>query len=98
AWKPAIPLPIGAASWAARQPPIVNLQLPRAILLDWDKTGDCPMPGPDKGVLATATASPRQQRRRRVHDNLATEHQVVIAGVFSVMMADAANTRHEQHP
>ena len=39
-----------------------------------------------------------QQRRRRIDEDLAAQHQVLIFRVFAVVVADSVNTRHEQHP
>ena len=39
-----------------------------------------------------------QQRRRRIDEHLAAQHQVLIFRVFAVVVADSVNTRHEQHP
>ncbi len=36
-----------------------------------------------------------QQRRRRIDEDLAAQHQVLIFRVFAVVVTDAANARHE---
>src|SRR5579871_1192586 len=49
--------------------------------------------------VATATAGSsllRQQRGAGVGENLAAQRDVLVAGVLRVVMADAADTGHEQ--